>query len=67
MGCDVAQIHPRVENLADITEAWVPERDVAKPERRKTKCLCTFGQRDLIQHAGCVTLESLQGKEQPKA
>ncbi|AWE86870.1 hypothetical protein CSC29_1675 [Pseudomonas aeruginosa] len=48
MGCHVAQIHPRVENLADIAEAWVPEWDVAKPERRKTKRLCTFGQRYLI-------------------
>ncbi|MCY1443744.1 hypothetical protein D9M71_601730 [compost metagenome] len=63
MSSHVAQVNPRVEQLANIAEAGVPKRHVAKPQRAEAQRFCSFGQFDLVEHARSVALEGLQRKE----
>jgi hypothetical protein len=63
----VAQINPRVEQLANIAETGIPKRHITKPERAETQRLRSFGQSDLVEHAGHVPIESLQREKQSKA
>src|SRR3990167_1626195 len=63
----IAQVNPRVEDLADIAEARAAKRHIAKPERAKAQLLGSFGQCDLVEHARSVPIEGLQRKEQSQA
>ena len=63
MGGHITQVNPGVEDLADIAEARVAKRHVAKPERAEAQRLGLFSQCDLVEHARSVPVERLHGKE----
>src|SRR5690606_1721736 len=66
LGCDVAQVGPGVVDLTYVSKAGVAQWHVTKPQCGKTSLFCLLSKLHLILHAGRVTLESLDGKEQPQ-